>query len=109
MKEQVCEFRALLYKIQLRHTRRFFLELFNWNAEEFGEDQARVVEAQGLVEVAGEQILLNDVFTHITYYDRPRGDGDGELAVKRLSNDSMRCMALCDSHLSSVFMVVYSG
>ena len=70
MQEQICEFRALLHQIQLRHTRRFFLELLNRNAEQFGENQARVVEAQGLVEVAGEQILLNDNFTHITYYDR---------------------------------------
>src|SRR5437667_12077438 len=58
MQKQICELSSLLHQVEPRHAGGFALELRGWNANQFGEHVAGVVEGQRLVEVAGENVFL---------------------------------------------------
>lgn len=54
VQQQVGELRSLLHQVEVRHASRFALEFLGGNAEQFAEHVAGVVEAECLVEIAGE-------------------------------------------------------
>ena len=58
VQQQIGELAALLDEVQLGHSRGLALELRLGNAQQLGQNVARVVEAQGLVKIAGKYVSL---------------------------------------------------
>ena len=58
VQQQVGKFASLLHQVQLRHASGLALEFGLGNAQQLGQNVARVVEAQGLVKIAGEYVSL---------------------------------------------------
>src|SRR5882672_5413294 len=66
VKKQVGKLRSLLHQVQFCHAFRLALELRGGNSDQLAQDIARVVESQGLVKVAGENIPLKGTVAHMT-------------------------------------------
>jgi len=64
MKEEIGEFGTLLDQIELGHAFGFAFEFFGGDADDFGEDIAGIVEGQGLVEIADEEIRFQGTGVH---------------------------------------------
>src|SRR5258706_12586066 len=61
MENQVGEFRALLYQVNLGQTSDLFMEAVH--TDQFGEHDSGIVETERLVKIASQKILLH----HICY------------------------------------------
>jgi len=65
MQQQIRQFRALLYQVDLGHALGFALEFLGGNPNQFGEHVARIIEGERLVEVAGENVAFQELVCHI--------------------------------------------
>ena len=65
VQQQIGEFRALLHKVQLRHPLSFALEFLSRNPDQLAQDISGVIERKGLVKIAGEEISLCKLFSHM--------------------------------------------
>ena len=59
MEQEIAQFAALLHQVLYRQRRDFGFENLGRDSHQFAEDQAGIVETQGLIEIACQQILLD--------------------------------------------------
>jgi hypothetical protein len=62
MEQQVSELSTLLNQVLRGKERRFALELLRRDSNQFAQNQTGVIEAQGLIKIAGQQIVFDDTF-----------------------------------------------
>ena len=62
VQQQVGELASLLHQVQLSHPGGLTLEFAGGNPQQLGQHVARVVEAQGLVKIAGEYVALLQLY-----------------------------------------------
>jgi len=62
MEQQVSELSTLLNQVLRGKERCFALELPRRDSNQFAQNKPRVVEAQGLIKIAGQQIVFDDTF-----------------------------------------------
>jgi len=60
--KEIRELGALLHQVDVREAADLLAKV--WRANEFAEDNAGVIEAQGLVEVAGDEIVTGRCSSH---------------------------------------------
>src|ERR1022692_2366178 len=58
VEQEIGELRTLLHEVDLRHSFRFAFKLRGGNADQLGEHVTGIIEGEGLVEVARENIAF---------------------------------------------------
>ena len=64
VQQQICQLGALLHQVQSGHSYSFTFELFQRYAQHLAEHVSGIIEAQGLVEVTGENIFFKESVCH---------------------------------------------
>src|SRR5262245_58095341 len=69
MKQQISKLSTLLNQVLRREQSRLALEFSCGNSNQFTQYESRVIKTEGLIEVAGEQVIFEDAFHSCLSFD----------------------------------------